>query len=225
MFLYKNQTSTTTTTDGNCRLYNESGHRVQFLGGYESNTNEMCYKYRLHEYKHKKMDKQNSTITWSMKICPDGNDIEYGYGKVSDYLSNVLFIKNNNEKDSYYTDDTHFYYVSHGEDSQISQDPEIELCFKSDDLDSLHEASIITETEYCIKHGNKDKLCSKRGVSVTDICGLKSVVRENNHSPAAPIDYVPKPGQSYKFGSFYYYYYYCCCFVSLIVCILLFILE
>ena len=161
----------------------------------------MCYKYRLHEYIHKKVEIKNTPITWSMKICPDENDAEDGYGKVSDYLSNVLFIKNNNEKDIYYTDDTHFYYVSHGEESQ---DVEIELCFKSsDDFDDVHneEASIITSTEYCIKHGTQDKLCSQRGVAVTDICGLKSIARDKNHSPAAPIDYVPKPGQSYKFGA------------------------
>ena len=196
-----------TTTGGNCRLYNESGHRVQFLGGYESSNNGMCYKYRLHHYKHKKVDieigddnDKNKTITWSMKICPDANDIEYRYGKVSDYLSSVLFAKSNNEKDIYYIDDTHFYYVSHGEEE--SQYPEIELCFESDY--NNEEASIITETEYCIKHGNKEKLCSKRGVFVTDICGLKSIAREKVHSPAAPIDYVPKPGQSYKLSLYPY---------------------
>ena len=162
----------------------------------------MCYKYKLHEYKHKKEEfqdkhKKDEEITWSMQICPNDD----ANGKVSDYLSNVLFINNNDNKDRYYIDDTHFYYVGHG-----NSGPEIELCFKSGNYQSFDELTIVTQTEYCIRHesnkdnNNYDFLCSKRSVSVTDICGLDSIGRNNLYFPSASIDYIPQPGQLYKLG-------------------------
>ena len=158
----------------------------------------MCYKYKLHEYKHKKeqFEHKDEEITWSMQICPN-NDAN---GKVSDYLSNVLFAKNNDNKDRYYIDDTHFYYVSNRNDN--SNDPEIELCFSSHNYQSFDELTIVTQTEYCIRHesntDNNDFLCSTRSVSVTDICGLDSIGRNNLYFPSASIDYIPQPGQLYK---------------------------
>ena len=183
---------------------------MQFLGGYKSNENEdeMCYKYKLHEYKHKKEQfeqKNEEEITWSMQICPNTN----ANGKVSDYLSNVLFVKNNDNKDRYYIDDTHFYYVSNNRNNN-NNDAEIELCFNSGDYESFDEITIVTQTEYCIRHEsnnhNNDFLCSRRSVSVTDICGLDSIGRNNVYFPSASIDYIPQPGQLYKLFFFIFFF-------------------
>ena len=194
--------------DGNCDLYSSSGYRLQFLGGYNDTSidalnEEMCYKYKLHEYRHKKGLKKreridNDTITISMRIC-NNNDDENVHGVVSDYLTKVNIFNNNNEKDHYYVDNTHFYYVSYPNEDR---DPVIELCFspRDDDISSLNDAKIVTQTEYCIKHNNDNQLCSKRGIFMTDICGLDSISRKEYHSPASEIDYIPIPGQLYKLG-------------------------
>ena len=188
-------------------MYTESGYRIKFLQGYQSSDgNGICYKYKLHEYKHKRKEASdingNDTITWSIQVCPNKDN---AFGKVSDYLSNVVFAGNNNAKDNYYVDDTHFYYVSHGR-----QDAMIELCFTSGEEDDIEEASIVTQTEYCIKDSsagndnNNEFLCSKRGVAITDICGLDSVARQQSSLPATSIDYVPKPGHIYEFSCFFF---------------------
>ena len=166
----------------------------------------MCYKYKLHNYKHKQRQLQfeNDTVTWSMRICPDSNII----GKVSDYLSKVSFTPNNDEEkksDYYYIDDTHFYFVkSIDKDNYKDKNTFVELCFKDEDGD-ISDASIVAQTDYCIEHSiNGDKLCSKDGIYVCDICGLDSIGRRNSHLPAAPIDYIPEPGTMYKFSHIQY---------------------
>ena len=166
---------------------------------------QMCYKYKLHEYKHKKgLKKQlnNDKITVSMQVC---NDDASANGIVSDYLKQVN-LYNNHANDTYYVDDTHFYYVNNGNNND--QDPIIELCFSPNDVESDNDAKIVTETEYCIQHDNDDKLCSKRGVYITDICGLQSMSREEYHSPSSDIDYIPVAGQFYKLRHVYFCFFY-----------------
>ena len=185
--------------DGNCPLYSSSGYRLQFLGGFNDTSDDalnsqMCYKYKLHEYRHKKGLKSRSDsdkVTVSMKIC---NNDDSANGIVSDYLKKVT-LYNNNENDSYYSDNTHFYYVQNGGDSN---DTIIELCFSPNDILSDRDAKIVSETEYCIQHNSDDKLCSKRGIFMTDICGLDSITRDEYHEPATDIDYIPIAGQLYK---------------------------
>ena len=187
--------------DGNCSLYSLSGYRLQFLGGYndtslDADNEQMCYKYKLHEYKHKKGLKKlnyNDTITVSIKICNNDNNAN---GIVSDYLKKVN-LYNNNPKDTYYIDNTHFYYVSNGNNDTI-----IELCFSPNDIESDFDAKIVTSSEYCIKHNNENKLCSKRGIHITDICGLESISRDEYHLPPTDINYIPIPGQLYKFSTY-----------------------
>ena len=178
------------------------------MGGYndtskDAATDQLCYKYKLHEYKHKRGLKKrlnNEQVTVSMQIC---NNDDSANGIVSDYLKKVN-LYNNDEQDTYYIDDTHFYYVSNYNNNN---DPIVELCFSPNDLESDNDAKIVTETEYCIQHNNDDKLCSKRGVYVTDICGLKSISREEYHSPSSDIDYIPVAGQFYKLRLFIQYFY------------------
>lgn len=220
--------------DGNCELYSindGSSYRVQFLGGYEVSDDkqkeEMCYKYKLHQHEHKKHlirsvnNNNNNDITiWSMKICDsdsknNNNDNSASFGVLSDYLTQVSLF-NNNKKDNYYIDDTHFYYVSY---NSSNNEPIIELCFSprntNDNNNNINsnnniiynnDAKVVTETEYCIQHSqNGKKLCSRRGVFVTDICGLDSVARSNSNSnqvPPTPIDYIPIPGKSYKLNTY-----------------------
>lgn len=188
-------------------MYKESSFRVQFLGGRrigkpndDMESEQMCYSYKLHQYRHKQTQTNNDTITWSLRLCPDEN----AHGKVSDYLSNLILDNDNinteNEKNYYYIDEKRFYYVSSDHEKR---DPIIELCFEpgngNDNEIDIEGLSIVTETEYCIQHSSNNKqLCSKRGVYVTDICGLQSIARQNSHLPAASIDYIPQPGQMYK---------------------------
>ena len=165
----------------------------------------MCYQYKLHEYKHKeglKKQLNDDKITLSIQIC---NDDDSANGVVSDFLKKVN-LYNNDIKDTYYVDDTHFYYVKSG--NKNNEDEIIELCFSPNDLESDNDAKIVTETEYCIKHNNDDKLCSKRGVYITDICGLQSMSREEYHSPSSDIDYIPVAGQFYKLRHVYFCFFY-----------------
>ena len=82
--------------DGNCPLYSSSGYRLQFLGGLNATLNsQMCYKYKLHERRHKKG--LSDKVTVSMKIS-NNDDSANG---ISDYLKKVT-LYNNNSNDSYY---------------------------------------------------------------------------------------------------------------------------
>ena len=198
------------TIDGNCDLYSQSGYRLQFLGGYkENNDDEMCYEYKLHEYKHKKglkkMVSMEDRITVSMQIC----DYDDANGIVSDYLTRVRLF-NNNANDSYYIDNTHFYYINensgnYGNDND-QDDPVIELCFSSD-----KNGKLVTETEYCIQHNNEKQLCSKRGIFMTNICNSGDSV-----GPPSDIDYIPIPGQLYKLSI-------CLVFVLVCLCVCVFV--
>ena len=53
------------------------------------------------------VDSQRCMFHISMKIC---NNDDNANGIVSDYLKKVN-LYNNNDKDTYYIDNTHFYYM------------------------------------------------------------------------------------------------------------------
>ena len=188
----------------NGSLYSSSGFRLQFLGGI-SGVDSMCYQYKLHEYKHKEGLKKvelNDEITVSLQIC-DSSNINNN-GVVSDYLTKVSI--NNGD---YYVDDEYFYYVTKNSTSSSStrndsNDNIIELCFNdkfnnnNNNNNKSRSGELIASTEYCIQHNNETKLCSTRGVFVTDICGIDSIGKNNKDLPPTNIDYVPIPGKQYR---------------------------
>ena len=193
--------------DDSCELYSSSGYRLQFLGGYDGDElNEMCYSYKLHEYKHKQGlsgSEDDDIITVSLEIC-DAESKERGYGVLSDYLTKVSLDHGNDDYDDhddrYYVDDNHFYYVSKNVNNKGDDNNNtiISLCFQDKNNNELY-SNIIAPTQYCISHGNNGKkFCSKRGVYVTDICGKQN--ETFNFAPQTSIDYVPIPGKSYKFS-------------------------
>ena len=200
--------------DDSCKLYSSSGYRLQFLGGYDGDElNEMCYSYKLHEYKHKQGlgdSDDYDFITVSLAIC-DAESIERGYGVLSDYLTQVTLDNpsdnNNTNNERYYVDDTHFYYVTKNGNNNNTI---IRLCFQ-DKMDNELRSDIISPTEYCISHSkynNGEKLCSKRGIYVPDICGLQNA--NFNFAPQTSINYIPIAGKSYKLSKangFYFIFY------------------
>ena len=191
---------------------------MQFLGGYDSNNdNSKCYEYKLHKHKQRKKDKKLPFIVgleFSLKFC-DTTSVNYIKNTtLSDYLKNVTFDTESdydNIIESYRIDDTHFYYHAGGIDEKnYNESSKITLCFDDD----TSSTQIVSETEFCMIIENDDShdgsgsgsgsnskaskpLCTRRGIFVTDICGLDSDARLNSNLPPSSIDFIPRSGDSY----------------------------
>ena len=189
--------------------------RLQFLGGFNDyrdvNGDDMCYQYKLHKHLRplgdklrqlpKDKDHSNGNLTISIKFC---NDNHNDNGVFGDFFKDVKFIDGHSENAAYSYDNTHFYYVIKDIDSfeDMVDEPVIEICFNMNSQvnSKYNDVKIVTKSEYCVQFNNEDPLCNKRGIFVTDVCGLDSIARDDDLIPHAGISYVPEAGKKYKFS-------------------------
>ena len=132
--------------------------RLQLLGRYHSNSEEVCYDYVLHKHFNKNnnisMNMNVSSLTWSMVICPSDNI----NGTVSVYLTKVIVDGKYNSNSYYYIDDIRFCYHLTGIDESFNES-QIALCFNNNkNRLSDRQAETVTEAhQFCFYFGDEEE--------------------------------------------------------------------
>ena len=196
--------------------------RLQFLGGYTDPTDstDECYQYRIHSHCKNGPGKSSTSsssdsednngkcafdlsgeseqsLEWSLQVCNGSYDL-------SNYLKSVSL---GNSQDSYFIDENNFYYQINDINDHLNADRNdtnnsgiVTLCFHDDNVEET--VKYVAKTQYCFDYENRNNntgesinVCSKRGVFITDVCGLDSPIRHKKGSPLTGIDFVP---QKYK---------------------------